>query len=149
MRQKVKQGDFIKRKYGIYVSQQILQVDDVAEEGVWAHRVKVDTVGSQWIPMPQVIVANEKVLKLSISAEDAEYLAKSHNNRLDHTATKQWLEAANGKLYDVVLLRNVAKQKEIFVSNATFIKTLTYAGKPLKKTIGVRIVFETYLRMKV
>ena len=152
MLQKIKEKDFIQRQYGCFRSKEMFQVDNVDEKlnGVWAHRVRVDEVGSQWIPMTQVRLCNDQVLKLSISAEDADYLAKSHNTRLDHKATKEWLSALNdGRDYPVVLLRNALKRKEIFVSNAGFYRTILYSGKPPKKTINVRIVFGTFLRIKV
>lgn len=152
----VKKGDFIRRKYGSFVNKEIFLVDDVDERnnGAWAHRIRVDSVGSQWIPMSQIILSNELVLKLSISAEDADYLAKSHNTRIDHAATKEWSNALkdadlHGRQYSVALLRNIAKQKEIFVSNPFFIRTVLYTGKPPKKKTLVRIVFETFLRIKV
>ena len=147
----VKNGDFIRRRYGSFLNKEIFLVDDVDEKknGIWAHRVRVDSVGSQWIPMNQVFLCNDEVSKLSISAEDADYLASSHACQLDHSATKEWLRVFNGKQHPLVVLRNVQKQKELYVSNAMFIRTTTYTGKPPKKVLRVRIKFETFLRIKV
>ena len=147
-KRKVKEGDFIQRQYGCFRSPEILRVDDVEKDGIWAHRIKPDKIGSIWIPIGQVVLANDKVLKLSISAEDADHLATTHNTSLDHKATKEWLNAIDGQ-YPVVLLRNSPKRKEIFIGDVRFYKTILYYGKPPKRTTSIRMVFSTFINIKV
>lgn len=148
MQQKVKQGDFIRRKYGTFVLKELFIIDDVTPEGVWAHRVRVDMIGSQWIPMQQVICCNKQVVKLQISAEDAEHLEKNHATVIDHIANKTWSEAAKIAQYELVVLNNPKTGKVFYVNDARFFTTTYYGGKPPKRIEGVRLVFNTFLRIK-